>query len=67
MKADYPVLYNVMFKNRNEAWAETLDLEMQGSGVDFVAVGAGHLVGEDSVPQMLMERGYKVEVLTKKK
>jgi len=67
MKVDYPVLYNVMFKNRNTAWAETLDLEMQGSGVDFVAVGAGHLIGEDSVPQMLLERGYKVEVLTQEK
>lgn len=67
MKADYPALYEVMFTRRNTAWAETLDLEMQGSGVDFVAVGAGHLIGEDSVPQMLLERGYKVEVLTQKK
>lgn len=66
MKADLPALYDVMFTSRNAAWAEILDQEMKGSGVDLVAVGAGHLIGEDSVPQMLLERGYKVEVLTKK-
>lgn len=66
MKKELPALYDVMFTRRNAAWAEILDQEMKGSGVDLVAVGAGHLIGEDSVPQMLLERGYKVEVLTKK-
>jgi len=37
--------------------------EMKGSGTDFIAVGAGHLVGEDGVPAMLKARGYDVKRL----
>jgi len=36
---------------------------MKGSGTDFIAVGAGHLVGEDGVPAMLKARGYDVKRL----
>jgi uncharacterized protein len=35
--------------------------EMQGSGVDFVAVGAGHLLGEDGLVEQMSARGYTVE------
>jgi uncharacterized protein YbaP (TraB family) len=67
MKADYPGVYDVMIKKRNDAWVERLDAEMKGSGVDFVAVGAAHLIGEDGVPEQLLEKGYTVKVLTKAK
>jgi hypothetical protein len=56
-----PEVYAVLFKNRNIAWAERLDEEMKGAGVDFVAVGAGHLVGKDSVQELLRAKGYKVK------
>ena len=60
----YPELYDILVKRRNADWAEQLDQEMKGSGVDFVAVGAGHLIGPDSVPAMLAAKGYDVKVLT---
>lgn len=61
MQANYPEAYDILLKKRNEAWAEILDAELKGEGSDFVAVGALHLVGPDSVPKLLKARGYKVE------
>lgn len=60
-RSDYPELYNVLFKQRNAAWIETLQQELQGSGVDFVAVGAGHLLGPDGLVEQLRARGIRVE------
>jgi len=54
-------LYQVLLVRRNEAWAERLSQELEGSGTDFVAVGAGHLVGDDGLPMLLKKRGYTVE------
>jgi uncharacterized protein len=61
MHAEYPELYDVLIAQRNARWADTLDTEMQGAGVDFVAVGAGHLLGPDSVQALLTARGFTVE------
>lgn len=61
MRADYPELYDVLLARRNAAWAEVLTQELAGSGVDFVAVGAGHLVGPDSVQALLAARGITAE------
>lgn len=61
MRADYPDLYDVFFTRRNRAWTDALMTEMAGSGTVFVAVGAGHLVGPDSVVAMLQARGISVE------
>lgn len=57
----YPELYRVIFVQRNNAWMDVLMREMQGSGVDFVAVGAGHLLGEDGLVAQLQARGVMVE------
>ena len=63
-KTDAPGMYDVLFTRRNAAWADALDAKLKGSGTDFVAVGAGHLLGPDSVPVMLARKGYEVRVLT---
>ncbi len=54
-------LYDVLITRRNQAWAELLSEELEGAGNDFVAVGAGHLIGEDGLPTLLAKRGYAVE------
>ena len=61
MKREYPAIYEVLFTRRNANWVETIEEELAGSGTDFMAVGAGHLVGEDSVVAMLRANGWTVE------
>jgi hypothetical protein len=46
---------------RNEAWVETLLRELEGSGTDFVAVGAGHLLGAEGLVERLRAQGVRVE------
>lgn len=53
----YRPLYETLVANRNRAWADLLKAKLAGSGVSFVAVGAGHLVGPDSVQVELKKRG----------
>jgi uncharacterized protein YbaP (TraB family) len=60
-RRQYPELYNVLFVQRNAAWMERLMHELQGSGVDFVAVGTGHLLGHDGLVEQLRRRGVHVE------
>ena len=57
----YPDLHAVLIVNRNLAWADRIAEFLQGGkGVIFVAVGAGHLVGHDSVQVALTARGISV-------
>jgi uncharacterized protein YbaP (TraB family) len=58
---DSPELYKVLIDDRNEAWAEAIEARMKGSGVSFVAVGAGHLAGPDSLQAKLARRGITAE------
>jgi hypothetical protein len=61
LRDEYPDFYEVLLADRNDAWVVTLRRELQGSGVDFVAVGTGHLLGEDGLVAQLREAGYAVE------
>jgi uncharacterized protein YbaP (TraB family) len=61
MKADYADVYEVLLTQRNIDWANQLKTKLDGSGVSFVAVGAGHLVGPDSVQAQLAKLGIKAE------
>ena len=54
-------VYDVLILNRNANWADQIETLMSGSGSAVIVVGAGHLVGENGVPNMLTERGYSVE------
>lgn len=60
-RTQYPELFNVIFVQRNNAWMEVLVQEMNGSGVDFVAVGAGHLLGAEGLVEQFRARGFTVE------
>jgi len=52
-----PDTYRMMFIERNERWADWIRARMQTPGTVFVAVGAGHLAGRDSLLVRLAERG----------
>lgn len=62
MRDQAPKVHQRIMVDRNLAWVETLDAALSGgAGTAFIAVGAGHLVGdESSVPALLAERGYEV-------
>lgn len=55
-----PVLYKRLLTDRNANWAEWIDTRLQQPGTVFVAVGAGHLAGKNSLQDYLKKRGLKV-------
>lgn len=61
VKDKSPEAYDVMLTRRNADWADQIEALLKGSGTAFIAVGAGHLAGEDSVQAMLAARGVTVE------
>jgi len=63
MKQETPIAFDIVFTQRNKNWADIIENELKGSGTDFIAVGAGHLVGDDSVQAILRARGYDVKRL----
>ena len=56
-----PGLRQALLVTRNRHWADWIAARMATPGTVFVAVGAGHLAGIDSVQAMLGKRGLKVE------
>jgi uncharacterized protein YbaP (TraB family) len=60
LKTDSGAMYDILIVKRNADWAEQIEDLMKGSGVSFIAVGAGHLLGPDSVQSMLEKKGMRV-------
>jgi uncharacterized protein YbaP (TraB family) len=57
LRQNSPDTYRMMFTERNARWADWISARMQTPGVVFVAVGAGHLAGKDSLLVRLAEKG----------
>jgi uncharacterized protein YbaP (TraB family) len=55
-----PELRETMLAARNRRWADWVAKRMDQPGTVFVAVGAGHLAGSDSVQHLLVRKGLKV-------
>lgn len=57
--------YQNFLVKRNRNWVEQLTTEeAYKTGTFFVAVGALHLAGSESVPHLLEQRGFEVEQVT---
>lgn len=56
-----PEIAKILLADRNARWAEWIDTRLDKPGTVFVAVGAGHLAGGDSVQAMLAKKGLKAE------
>jgi uncharacterized protein YbaP (TraB family) len=56
-----PVLHRMIFADRNATWAGWIQERMARPGTVFMAVGAGHLAGPDSVQAVLQARGLRAE------
>lgn len=59
MNVQSPEAYKLLLTDRNANWAEWVSKRLDQPGTVFVAVGAGHLAGQDSVQQLLAKRGIK--------
>ena len=57
MAAKSPDTYRLLFAERNERWADWIAARLDQPGTVFVAVGAGHLAGRDSVQAKLTTLG----------
>lgn len=55
------VLRDALLTRRNAAWTTWLQARLDKPGTVFVAVGAGHLAGRESVVRMLKAKGLKVQ------
>jgi len=56
-------LYRVLLTDRNTDWAGQIQRMLAGSGTTFIAVGAAHLAGPDSVQAILQKRGVTVQTV----
>jgi uncharacterized protein YbaP (TraB family) len=54
------VIYQRMLVDRNKKWMPTILEYFKTAAVEYVLVGAAHLVGEDGLLQQLEQRGYIV-------
>ena len=61
MRKEAPELFDALLVQRNTNWVKQIDTLLKGSGTQFIAVGAAHLLGKDSVPEQLSRLGYKVQ------
>lgn len=59
--ASAPEVTEALLVRRNRNWADWISQRMGQPGTVFVAVGAGHLAGDQSVQAELAKRGLKVE------
>jgi hypothetical protein len=60
LRQQAPSLYQSVIVSRNAAWTKKIEALLAGQGTIFMAVGAGHLAGADSVITMLLRDGYQV-------
>lgn len=62
MKRNTPGLYKIMVTLRNQEQADGISrILTQGSGTNFVAVGAAHLPGEEGIVRLLQQKGFTAE------
>ena len=59
METQSPAMHQLMLTGRNATWAKWIEERMKTPGTVFVAVGAGHLAGKNSVQDYLAKSGIK--------
>jgi uncharacterized protein YbaP (TraB family) len=55
-----PAARKALLTDRNRRWSAWVEQRLNRPGTVLMAVGAGHLAGDDGVPAMLAAEGYKV-------
>ncbi|MEE4266226.1 MAG: TraB/GumN family protein [Desulfobacteraceae bacterium] len=57
---DYPEIKDRLLLQRNKDWVEKIETMLEEPENMFIVVGAGHLIGPNSVIALLKQKGYKV-------
>lgn len=60
---EHPKIHKKLLIDRNQQWAAKLEKLLAGEKDVFVVVGAAHLVGKDSVSDLLSKKRFKVQQL----
>jgi|TARA_B100000315_G_scaffold209307_1_gene204958 hypothetical protein len=63
MRVETPDLYDSLLRQRNLKWIPQVERMLRDADIEFVLVGAAHLVGEDGLLQLLQAKGYQVRQL----
>lgn len=61
MQMDFPALYQSLLVERNDSWLPKIEAMLTTPEIEFVLVGALHLVAAEGVVQRLRDRGYQVK------
>jgi uncharacterized protein YbaP (TraB family) len=55
-----PELYHSLLVERNRKWTKEFVKFLNENGSGFAAIGISHLLGDDSIQEMLRNNGYTV-------
>jgi hypothetical protein len=58
---EYPEIENRLLLQRNKDWVKKIETMLGEPESIFIVVGAGHLIGPQSVVALLKQKGYKVK------
>jgi hypothetical protein len=61
IEKDFPKVYQQLIVQRNMDWIPEIEQMLKTKQVEFILVGAAHLVGEDGILAQLAARGYTIE------
>ena len=56
-----PQIHQALLSGRNQNWANQIDVLLKGGARPFIAVGAAHIAGSESLPKLLESRGWTVK------
>ncbi|MEO0997903.1 MAG: TraB/GumN family protein, partial [Pseudomonadota bacterium] len=57
----YPELYDVLVAQRSAAWLPVIEALLGDDDDYLIVVGTLHLVGEHGLPELLSQRGYRLQ------
>lgn len=57
---DYPKIKDRLLLERNKDWVKKIETMLEAPENVFIVVGAGHLIGPQSVVALLKQKGYKI-------
>jgi uncharacterized protein len=61
IKKDFPKVYQQLIVQRNMDWIPEIENLLATKEVEFILVGAAHLVGEEGILAQLAARGYTIQ------